>query len=154
MWIKLFLFLAVIGYGFWGGIWGLHSDFERKEVIEIETPNDVEWSFQRKDFVLTPQEQAPVPTEKYEKDNEIFNDAENLPAEMVTEKEKESSPEIHSPEIQRQARDFDLTTTDKHNVEGQRRVSDSNLTIAKKYEEDNEFFNDAENIPAEIVTKN
>jgi general secretion pathway protein D len=162
----------------------LHSDFERKEVIEIETPNDVEWSFQRKDFILTPQEQAPVHTEKHEEDNENFNDAENFPVEMAFENEKESSPEIHSPEIQRKTLDSNLIIAEKHeetsenfhsaanipaeivtkneeksspeihSLEIQRQTRDSNLIIAEKHEEDNEFFNDDESLPAEIVTKN
>ncbi|MDR0740851.1 MAG: hypothetical protein LBF34_04040, partial [Puniceicoccales bacterium] len=67
MWFNCFLFLVVICCYFLGGVLGLHSNTQEKEVTEVEAHGNAEWSFRKKDFVPTTQVQSPVPVEQREK---------------------------------------------------------------------------------------
>ncbi|MDR1590489.1 MAG: hypothetical protein LBR92_00615, partial [Puniceicoccales bacterium] len=66
MWMNYFLLLVVVGCYFLGGIFGLYSRSDEREVVEVEVQNKGEWSFQRRDFVRmkAPREQPTTSVER------------------------------------------------------------------------------------------
>jgi hypothetical protein len=77
-----------------GGILGLHSEAKEKEVSEVETPENTEWSFQKKDFIPTnaDQKKSLKSAEKTEEANKKSDKDEKLVNEVGTEKKEANSP--------------------------------------------------------------